>query len=612
MVQEFERHQTFHFIKGGWIILKFSFRHTMVVAAVTGLLWNSSLVAVNAAEAADKRPLSEAFNTQVIVPYDYHGKAFVLGKLNSTEPDYEMVRINGRVMVPIRLMSLLASQADGYTNNWQTNWQSEKPNEVVLFNYSNAGTTKQIKFTVGSKTMLVNNKPVEMDVAPQKVNGRIVLPLRSAAEALDKKIDWLKGLILIGDEYVNLQSPQTLALIDRLKSELTNPRQRVDGEKVSYPLTKYGNTSYYYKSNSSQLFKKSEGGKESQVPLIGNPNFSNSQLLDNKLYYISTTGDQSTLYSYDVTKEQVEEVSPIGQWDPTWGWLADVRKVGNDLYVNLHFGDWTMGGETLYRVENGKLREITSTKSFNNYVTDIDSLYWTNFNPMADPSNNVYLHDYKTGKELQVGQDGYTYGITRTIDSGSISLRYNDGLYVNNGYVYVLGYKEEDPNDKSAVYKINVNDQTQTKLTPATNEFWVADNRIFYLDAQGSIVSIDLNGGHSITLANRAAFNVKLIDGSFYYTTSERAGGEAVPGILYRYTISNGVETKLSDQYVSSYYVGAAGIYYVSDGYDRGLYKVGANGNSVRLVDDYVDQVMLTESGIVYTLAYKEGIYSVQ
>lgn len=591
--------------------MKFNLKHIVVGVALVGLM-SSSFVAVTAAEAVVKRPLNEAFNTLVVVPYDYQGKTFVDGKLNSADPNYKMVNINGRVMVPIRLMGSLASQAGGYSNNWQTIWQSEKPNEVQLFNYKD-GTTKQIKFTVGSKTMLVNNKPVKMDVGPQKVDGRIVLPLRSAAEALDKKIDWLSGLILIGDEYVNLQSPQTLELVNRMKSELTNTRQRVDGEKVVYPITKVGNTSYYYKANSNQFFKKSDSGKESPVPLIGNPALSSAKILDNKYYYISTTGDQGTLYSYDLIKEQVEKVSPIGQWDPTWGWLAGVRKVGNDLYVNLHVGDNTMGSETLYRVEKGNLKEITSSKNFNNYLSDADSLYWINFHMMGDPTKNLYRHDLKTGKDSQVGQAGYTYGITRTFNSGSVYYGHYDGLSVNNGYVYVLGYKEEDPKDKSAVYKINLADNSQTQITPATNGFWLAGNRIYYLgEALGSIVSVDLNGGDSKTVVNRAMSNVKLIDGSFYYTTGSKVGFDVVPGMLYRYTISTGMEAKLSDQYVSSYYVGAAGIYYVSEGYDRGLYKVKADGSNVRLVDDYVEQAILTESGIVHALAYKTGIYSVK
>lgn len=586
------------------------FRRITAVAVMIGL-WSSSLAVAHAAQATGKQPLDEAFDQLVVVPYDYQGKTFVHGKLSSVDINYRMVQVNGRVMVPIRLMSTLATQADGYQNDWQAVWQADKPNEVLVTNASAQGTKKKIKFTVGSKTMLVNDKPVQMDVAPQKVDGRIVLPLRSAAEALDKTIDWLDGLILIGNENVDLQSPQTLALVDRIKSELTDSRPSVEWEKSVDPLAQYGTTLYYYKPASGQLFKKTEDGKETQIPVAGTPEFGSAQLLDHKLYFLSTEKDQGTLYALDVAGGQVEKVCPIGQWDPTWGWFAGVRRIGSDLYVNLHVGDNTMGSETLYRVENGELKELAGAKSFINYVLDADSLYYTNFNTNVDPSNNLIHFDLKSGKGSIIGQAGYTYGVYREVGEGHVSYQSNSALYIQNGYLYVLGYKEANQKDVSSVYKINLTDNSQTKITSAASAFWLEGDRIYYPNNdQGSIESADLNGGDRKTLVNRAASDVRLIDGSFYYTTGSQIGIDSVPGTLYRYTLSTGVETKLSDKPVTSYYVGSAGIYYVASGYDRGLYRVDADGRNVRLVDDDIAQARLTEEGMVYALTYAEGIHS--
>lgn len=50
--------------------------------------------------------------------------------------------------------------------------------------------TKKITLVVGSKTATVNGQKITLDVAPQIINGRTLVPLRFISEALGAKVDW--------------------------------------------------------------------------------------------------------------------------------------------------------------------------------------------------------------------------------------------------------------------------------------------------------------------------------------------------------------------------------------------------------------------------------------
>lgn len=64
---------------------------------------------------------------------------------------------------------------------------------MELWTITDADTARQrvVEMVIGSKTMLVDGKPVEMDVAPQIVPpGRTMLPVRFVAEGLGAEVEW--------------------------------------------------------------------------------------------------------------------------------------------------------------------------------------------------------------------------------------------------------------------------------------------------------------------------------------------------------------------------------------------------------------------------------------
>ncbi|WP_438350668.1 stalk domain-containing protein [Paenibacillus sp. FA6] len=587
-----------------------------IVAVVLAFHFNGTLAF--AGDTVIKKSLVEAFDEAVIVPYPYQGKAFIKGVKRDVYEDQHIVKRNSRIMVPIRLMSYLASEVEGDGTQWEAIWNAQKPNEVLL---KNDKLHKIIQFTVNNKTMLVNNKPKVMDVAPQRVNGQIVLPLRSAAEALDAHIDWLDGLIVISQEAINLQHPQTTAIKGRILAELEDPRKPISypnksidllaksGIKLYFVRTAYGEMDTTY-----TLFLRMEGeSKETQISLPGKPILSYAKVVDDQLIFISLEKGEGTLYAYDLAKNLISKIAPIGPWDSREGWLGDVRYIDKQWYVILHTGDLTMGGETIYTVENGVLRELANGKNFITFEKYETSLYVEDFNFMSGSTRNIEMIDIKTGQATAIGQPDYTYGVYREITEESTSYNYSQSsFYMKDDYLYTIGYQDSDPKDMAAVYKINLKDQSQTKLTDATKQFWLIEDKIYYIDAaSGALKMLDPVQGDVKTVVDQKVLNVRLHQGSFYYTVNVKSNAYEA-GVLYEYQIASGRNTKRSKHSVSTYYVGSSGTYYTLDGYEPGLYRINPDGSSTRLVTGNIRAMIVKEDGVAYTLTYESGIYNLK
>ena len=83
---------------------------------------------------------------------------------------------NGRTMVPIRVVA----EALGGTVEWVQDTQ-----QVVM---TRAGVT--VTMTLNSTTATIDDRIVEMDVAPYATNGRTLIPARYVAEFFGQKVDW--------------------------------------------------------------------------------------------------------------------------------------------------------------------------------------------------------------------------------------------------------------------------------------------------------------------------------------------------------------------------------------------------------------------------------------
>lgn len=90
--------------------------------------------------------------------------------------DQGAVSINGRTLVPMRtIFEELES-----TVQWDAKTKS----------ITAVRGTKKIGLVIGSKTATVNGQKIALDVPPQIINGRTLVPLRFISEALGAKVDW--------------------------------------------------------------------------------------------------------------------------------------------------------------------------------------------------------------------------------------------------------------------------------------------------------------------------------------------------------------------------------------------------------------------------------------
>jgi hypothetical protein len=75
-----------------------------------------------------------------------------------------------------------------------------------------------VKLTIGQDIMTVNGKAVQLDAAPEIVDGRTFLPLRAIAEIFGATVEWIpdtKGVtVTLGDNTIGLQIGNPTAVIN--------------------------------------------------------------------------------------------------------------------------------------------------------------------------------------------------------------------------------------------------------------------------------------------------------------------------------------------------------------------------------------------------------------
>lgn len=558
-----------------------------------------------------KKPLDQVFEQTIITPFDYHDKVFLNGVKVDIYGDYKLFQVEGRVLIPIRMMSYLAGQMtnSGY---WHVDWNVENPDDVLIVNHQ---LNKTVKLKVDSNTMYLNNEPISLDVPPQNIQGRVVLPLRGISEALGAKISWLDGLIIMSNDHIDIQHPQTTDIISAIQEKLIDDRKEINHEARVTPITKYDNTLYYIRTKYTNtgfdetLYRKTGSNQEIKIDLPGKEIFVNSRIINNELYYISTKEGKSELYIFSFADNKTRKLCDLGDWNPNDGWLGATKYIDNEFYIVLHVGDGIMGGDTLYKLENGALKEIAAAKSFMGFDIEGDYLYYADFYPMwGSTANNLQRINLTTGEKETLGETGFVYGVFRVVgDDGSTSLTSKGTFYLKDNGIYTLGYQEDDPKDQCAVYKINLDDNTQENLTMPARDFWSVDDKIYYQDAAtGYLVRVDPDGKNEKTVVDQRIIGIQFSQGNIYYTANTQDGNNPYLGKLYKYNIINDQEVKLSDQLVSAFFVNSSEVYYQAEGYEMGLYKIDV-GKGTLLVDDSIYSILLTEGGLVYTLKYEDG-----
>jgi len=86
---------------------------------------------------------------------------------------------NDRTFVPVRYLAYAIGVKES-----DITWVQDTQQVIMTCN------DKTVKMVIGSTTMLVNDTPVTMDVAPEITNNRTMLPARWLTEAMGANIEW--------------------------------------------------------------------------------------------------------------------------------------------------------------------------------------------------------------------------------------------------------------------------------------------------------------------------------------------------------------------------------------------------------------------------------------
>jgi len=101
---------------------------------------------------------------------------------NEVEFDQPPVIMEGRTLVPVRAIA----QAMGFSVNWD-----EPTKQIKLVNSSG----KIVVMAIGNPNISIidseNEKTISVDVAPQIIGGRTLIPLRALGDSVDAEVEWI-------------------------------------------------------------------------------------------------------------------------------------------------------------------------------------------------------------------------------------------------------------------------------------------------------------------------------------------------------------------------------------------------------------------------------------
>ena len=584
------------------------------------LIFTISIPALGADTNEQAVSLDNAFMGSALLPFDYNGYAFANGSLVTYNNDTGLknYNVNGRVLVPVRLVEKIL-----YYNrtNWYTFWDTAKPDVVVLTNNS---TSDKVVVTVGSKTMQVNGEDVSLDIPARVIENRILLPLRAIGEAMNMEISWLDGMVIISKVPIDLSCTKTKDVVEMAKSRLNSCVN--DMANKLCPIAAVNNSYYalkaYHDDNENhdvmELYSYKNGVSE-KVDLAGslggifigtNGNYLNG-MVGNSIYYPAIIGSETKLYRLDFATNKSVEICSLSGGNVGWslngdGWFKGVSIFGQDIYVVLHTGDGTMGGDVIYRLENNSLVKVGDLKWLSSMAEVGTKLYYTDLEFMRMTENNLYYLDFAKGvPTANIALEGYTYDIVRETADTSVSHGISVdmvGLAMKDNFIYAMLYEEKAEKDNRNVVKIDTTDNKQVILPIEISKFWLVNDGIVYIEyTSGKLTKSDFDGNNARVLVDRNLDKIKVYGNDVYYTVTGEAG-------LFHLNAVTGAREKLSDLVVNEILINKSGTYFINASYDAGIFKING-GKITKIADGFVCEYTNTDVGILYNKRGSMEVY---
>lgn len=138
--------------------------------------------------------------------------------------DVQPVIQNDRTLVPFRAIA----EAMNVTVNWD--------NQSRTVNASDG--KRNVRLQIDNRTAYRNNTPMTLDVAPQIIGDRTLIPLRFFSEAFNCKVDWNDAFKIVSI----ISPPKAMTVIGFYALGDSNTSSWTDLFGQSYPTTASGNT----------------------------------------------------------------------------------------------------------------------------------------------------------------------------------------------------------------------------------------------------------------------------------------------------------------------------------------------------------------------------------
>ncbi len=560
-----------------------------------------------------------SLNEWSIVPIQYENKIFRQGEYVDLVVDYDIYVEEGVVYMPFRLLAdLLTTNED----QWCVNWDRRKPNEVMLQvdhmrMMGNGGMVNTgevipiIKLSIDSTTAFIGDKEITLSKAPKKIDGKITLPLRAISEVVNKKVSYANGLIFIGDRIYPTNNEQLNNQASQLKGFLEYEKRAVMPEVIPTPLAYINEKTIYqevsYDEKTSQMITKLYSQKIGEEPILvktlEGSDFGNISNEPTKLYYMSDKEQDKVLYLLDLKTMKsgaLCKVSELGS--PEWiQGIQSIEEKEGVYYIAVHYGDWTMGSESLFEVKDGKVNSLINAKAFSSILIEDEAIYYSQMS-MFNDKDNFSKYNKMTGETTTVGQKDFVYDMgVEESEGGPSSYWICKSAFIKEGKLYTLGYEVESYSG-ARLYQIDLMANEQKAITGFTTEFWPVGNQIYYLDAYTHELKVtDLEGNLQKTLVEQKVDKV-IVKGDNIYYALQVVPGEAKLG-LYQYNAAAEEVKRITQLPIKDFCITEKGIYYLSAGYDPGLYS-WKDGREDWLEEMRIKYYEMNEYGIGYATVF--------
>ncbi|MBU7007527.1 DUF5050 domain-containing protein [Phosphitispora fastidiosa] len=410
---------------------------------------------------------------------------------------------NGRTLLPLRFVSeSLGAKVD---------WNSKSNTATVYLG------DIIVKITLGNEEMIVNNKVSTLNVPAELRQGRTYIPLRALAEALNRKVFFHSGLIVISNEDNILDPILDSGIIDELIFQCTGIGNSTGNLMNDAAYAQYGDWLVFYNPFDNDRLYKSKFDGLNKTKLSNDIPFS-INFIGNWIYYATPSGTRKT-------------------------------RIGDSLFDETIFDIYKI------RIDGSGRTKISTEKSLN----------W-----LAVAGNWIYyVNEHNQLSKIKVD------GTQRTRIGDQLAEPYN--ICVSNGWIYYqTPYNWESEYFQNGLWKIKTDGTERSKIL---NEmipyagFDVVGDTIFYCsdyycDNPG-FYRMKSDGTEKVQISSNSVPSQMNISGEWVCFWEYKDNGA-----LYRMKLDGTQKTKLSD--VHAYRLGIVGdwIFYQCNWVESNVYPV--------------------------------------